>query len=550
MNPTLDASARRWPAWWVLLPALFILMQAWVMLHAAPPGIPPDELAHLSYVRDAAGSGLPDYAAGRIHDSAQANYLTHPPLYYTVLGAAAAAGGLDPFSAYVPLRAISALFATVAFALWLLLGRELGLRPGVQWLLALATAAVPMYGFLAGSVNNDTLAAVGPPLFLLGAAREFVSGRPGRSARIAMAAGLVVTVLTKATVAAFLVMFVAASLAPLWRQLPALLRRNAASLAWLGSASLLCAAWYAYARIAHGSFLPAPGTLYAAAVPGDDPMVPARFAQRYAQIMFDRLGLVMSHAPFKPFTPTGDHVLQLMFVLPVLAWLFARPRAARRGVAPAVARATDAFGLAILGMALVHWYVTYVGYRASGLLAGLQPRYFLFLLPGLWMPPFLLETRRRPRHLFAIAFTACAIVAFWSSAPRLLADQTQAVAEARAAASVAAQATPPAARLQGHVDEVDVADGRARLRGWAFDTRCMCAVEAVVVQAGGRELGRVGTGMPRPDVATALGSVDAGTAGFEMVVEEVPAGNGACDLALTVEAADGSRLALVPMGCN
>lgn len=550
MNPIRDTSGGRWPAWWVALPAMFILMQAWVLLQHTPAGIPPDELAHISYVRDAAQAGLPDYAQGRIRDSSQANYLTHPPLYYTTLGAAAAMADLEPFTDLVPLRAISAVFVACAFALWLLLGRELGLGRGAPWLLALATAAVPMYGFLAGSVNNDTLAAVGPPLFLLGAAREFVSGRPGRGAHMAMAAGLVVTMLTKATVAAFLVMFVAASLAPFWRQLPAMLRRHAACVAWLGLAGALCVAWYAYAWFVHGSFLPAPGTLYTDAVPPADPMVPARFAQRYAQIMFDRIPLVMSHAPFRPFTPVTEHVLQLMFVLPLLAWLVARPRAARRGVAPTVARATDAFGLAILGMAAVHWYTTYVGYRATGLLAGLQPRYFLFLLPGLWMPAFLLEIRRTPRLLLAVAFTVAAIVAFWASVPRFLVDQAGAVAET-AAAAAPAPAPPPADRLRGSLDEAGVTGDRARLRGWAFDTRCMCDVDALVVMAGGEALGRFATGMARPDVAAALGSDDAGASGFEIEVAGVPAGTSTCQLSLVVEAAGGDGdLVLSPAGCE
>lgn len=547
MNPNRDASGGRWPAWWVLLPALFILMQAWALLQATPAGIPPDELAHLSYVRDAAQSGLPDYADGRIRDSAQPNYLTHPPLYYTLLGTVAAVAGLDPFSDLVPLRAISAAFTAGAFALWLLLARELGLGRSLPWLLALATAAVPMYGFLAGSVNNDTLAAVGPPLFLLGAAREFASGRPGRGARMAMAAGLVVTLLTKATVAAFLVMFVAAALAPHWRRLPELLRRNAACVAWLAAAAAACAAWYAYAWAVHGAFLPAPGTLYTDATPPADPMVPARFMQRYALIMFDRLPLVMSHAPFKPSGPFGERVLQLMSVLPLLAWIAARPRAARRGVAPAVARATDAFGLAILGMVLVHWYVAYSGYRATGLLAGLQPRYFLFLLPGLWIPAFLLETRQRRRRLLAVAFTALAIVAFWASAPRVLLDQAEAVDEA---AAEAAPAPPPPAALQGSLDEAAITGGLARLRGWAFDARCMCDVHTLVLMAGGEELGRFGTGVPRPDVAAALDSAEAGDSGFEIEAAGMPADATACHLSLVVEATDGERLSLSPAGCG
>lgn len=550
MNPNRDASGGRWPAWWVLLPALFILMQAWALLQATPSGIPPDELAHLSYVRDAAQSGLPDYAHGRIRDSAQPNYLTHPPLYYTLLGAVAAVAGLDPFSAHVPLRAVSAAFTACAFALWLLLARELGLGRSLPWLLALATAAVPMYGFLAGSVNNDSLAAVGPPLFLLGAAREFASGRPGRGARMAMAAGLVVTLLTKATVAAFLVMFVAAALAPFWRQWPALLRRNAACVAWLAAAAALCAAWYAYAWSVHGAFLPAPGTLYTDAAPPDDPMVPARFMQRYAWIMFDRLPLVMSHAPFTPSSPFGERALQLMFVLPLLAWVAARPRAARRGVAPAVARATDAFGLAILGMVLVHWYVAYAGYRTTGLLAGLQPRYFLFLLPGLWIPGFLLETRPRRRQLLAVAFTATAIVAFWASMPRMLLDQAEAVDKAQEAAAPAPPPPPPPAVLQGSLDEAGITGGLARLRGWVFDARCMCDVGALVLMAGAQELGRFDTGVPRPDVAAAMGSADADDAGFEIEAGGMPAGTTVCDLALVVEASDGERLTLSPAGCG
>ena len=118
----------RWSPWWAAALAAFVLLQSLLMAATTAPGLPPDEWAHLSYVRDVAdGRPVPDYAEGRIRESTQGNYLSHPPLYYSLLGAATAVAGLEPFTDLRPLRMASAGFVGLGFLLWLLVGRALGL---------------------------------------------------------------------------------------------------------------------------------------------------------------------------------------------------------------------------------------------------------------------------------------------------------------------------------------------------------------------------------------------------------------------------------------
>ena len=98
------------PAWhWAGLFSLIVLLQSWAMAVSTPLGIPPDELAHISYIQDVVdGAPIPDYGDGRIGNSEQRNYLAHPPLYYSALGALCRIADIDPTQSYKKLRMLSA----------------------------------------------------------------------------------------------------------------------------------------------------------------------------------------------------------------------------------------------------------------------------------------------------------------------------------------------------------------------------------------------------------------------------------------------------------
>ena len=545
MEHPLDAHSHdaKWPLQWAAALAFFVFLQCCIMAYTTPLGIPPDELAHLSYVRDVADGGLlPDYANGRIGSSQQANYLAHPPLYYSVLGTLSRARGMDPFDDYRMLRLVSALFVGLGFLLWLLSARNIGVGLRGAMLVSLGACATPMFAYAAGSINNDTLLFLGVGLFFFGATREYVQQRRDRRSGLAMIVGLAVTFLTKATGSAFIVFFIAACLLPQYRQLFALLR-NRRHLAILAATCVICGAYFLYSLVRFGALMPTPGTLYAESAPAHA-MVPIEFAWRYAVAMWERLPIIMSHANIQPFvSPKGIVLFYAMLLVPVLGWLVARPGARSRGVDPIVIRATDAFAIAFAVTLVLHIAITYRGYLHNGLLAGMQPRYFAFLLPALWFPAFVLERRPIPRALITGTFFVCAAVSFWASVPFVVAKQSGPTHAGNATATArrpTSQLKPAiASAVQGHLDEFRLSGDRLKLRGWAFDTRGSEAVRRILVLRGDRRLTSVPSDQARPDVAKALAEPDALKSGFDTEVRGIPDGTRPCEIEIAGEAHDG-----------
>ncbi|HLG73437.1 MAG TPA: hypothetical protein VK009_23705 [Chloroflexota bacterium] len=187
---------------------LVVLTVAWLALalafaRATPLWQAPDEPAHYNYVVYLAQHGqLPvlqegDYPAGRIPigpevrpaDVSTFRYESHqPPLFYA-LGALAYKLHPTPFA----LRALSALLGAALLPVVFLIGREaLPGRPWLQLGLVAFAGFVPMQLFIAGAIENDTLAELVLSLLLLGCLWRW------RPAAIGLLFGL--ALLTKVTI--------------------------------------------------------------------------------------------------------------------------------------------------------------------------------------------------------------------------------------------------------------------------------------------------------------------------------------------------------------
>src|SRR5690606_8536596 len=213
LSEARSKEAISWPSALAAALSLFVLLQCLVMAYSTPVGVPPDEYAHLSYVDDVAqGQLLPDYADGRIRGSDRGTYLAHPPLYYTAIGTIARVSGLDPFDDAKRLRLPGALLFAGGFFFWLLAAKAARVPPAGAVLATVAVCAIPMFSYVGGSINNDTLLYFGIGLFAHGFVREWVSGQRDRQAAAAIICGSVVVFLTKLTGAAFLVFLVVLAL--------------------------------------------------------------------------------------------------------------------------------------------------------------------------------------------------------------------------------------------------------------------------------------------------------------------------------------------------
>lgn len=526
--------------------ALFVLLQCAAMAVTTRLGEPPDEWAHLSYVQDVAGGRLiPDYADGRINNSERSNYLTHPPLYYSLLGIYTRIAQFDPVQDYRQLRLVSAAFVGIGVLLWLLIARHAGIGALGMALGTLSACATPMFSYAAGSINNDSLLYLGIGLFFFGISRAYLTPRDDAIAVAAVLSGLVVTFLTKATGSAFLVFFMLASLTLDWRQSLSFLKSRR-TLGVVGMVGIVCGGYFLYALLHFGAFLPAPAPLYAEARPAQ-PLVPIEYVVRYAVIMWERLPIIMSHASIQPFvTPKGTAAFQGMLLLPVLSWMLSRPGARARGVPESLLRGTDAFVIAGAATIIMHIIVAYRGYLSTGLMAGLQPRYFAFLLPALWLLPFAVERRRMAVLLLGGALAVCASIAFWTSVPFVVAEQ-----RAHAPQRPHRPSRPSAsASMVGHLDELALSDGQLKLRGWVFDTSRSRQVRSIIASAGGQTLATIGTGHARPDVARSLRNPDAASAGFDAKIDGIGGDIKECQIRIVGEDQDGASILLRTPTCK
>jgi hypothetical protein len=537
------------------LMVVFLALQAMVMAFQTPFGVPPDEIAHLSYVSDASKSpvALPNYASGVIiTDRKSTNYLTHPPLYYSTLGVVAKAFGLHPVNDHVAFRLISVLMVTIGLVFVVLTAAELNISQEATALVLLACAGIPMFGYLAGSVSNDNLLYLGVTAALYGIAvmQRQPPHRRGHAPWI-VAAGLVMVFLTKATAMAFMVFFFA------WWALLHGRKANPWALvkAYAVPATvffLVVGGYYISTRLATGKLFPSPRLLYEARDIGDALTFTA-YLDTYFTTMVARLPVVMSHLSVDPLNQTFKPAFYAMLALPITGWLIARFSPLLADIKPEHVRWLDAMMLAAMTTVAFHIAWGYRHYLINGQLSGFQPRYYAYLLPVIWLPFFALSRPGWFRQLIAGGFALLAVVVFWSTSPHFLSKQSESLDSRRQ--TVWFQAADPAATQQfsirmrdvptGNLDDFELDSGELQVRGWVFDSANGQPAARVWLVSGQRFLASSRLHIRRPDVAQALGKPGALLSGFHFALRGVPATAQRCEFNLYVEFLDGS-LGLLP----
>lgn len=209
---------------------VYLMAKAVLFSENVPPGVPPDEPAHVSYAAyvGSAGRFVPRYEEMRLLDESGrfgelSNYLAHPSPYYAVIGVVGRAFGapgtpsLDDLTRR--LRHASAPLFVAAAALLLVLGwRRPWSLPG-HVVYAAAVATVPAFAFVGAAVNNDVLAFLSGGIALLGISRR-LEGRSDLLTATLLGAGLAVALLSKATAGLLVSVAVFATLVETWRLAP------------------------------------------------------------------------------------------------------------------------------------------------------------------------------------------------------------------------------------------------------------------------------------------------------------------------------------------
>lgn len=392
-----------WPLALVL--AVLLLATSWFYAHKVPIGDPPDEWAHLSYIAEIANGHhlIPNYMQSVVLNSGAPNYLSHPPLYYTVEGLFGRLLHWDPQRDYTRYRELSSLWVALGLYFWVLACGEFGLDRICTIGVTAACFAIPMFTYLAGAVNNDNLCYFGIALFFygFGLLQNRITAAP-----YVVALGTLVVFLTKATGALFLTMFLLTWVLLAPKQIKWWLRDRSTRNAIMGVVILL-ALYYVPTLIAYHTPFPHAGTAQLAVIAPHPALTFTQFPKAFAGLMVERLPIIFAQVSWAPIPAKLFKWFYLMLAIPLLAWLVWRPFAT-----PSWQRNLgDAFLIALLVTLLVNLWLSWQAYRIFGQIPGVQPRYYNYALPGLFVIAFMENARVRVlRRILLIAFVLLAVI--------------------------------------------------------------------------------------------------------------------------------------------
>ena len=410
--------------------AVYVVAFAWLLGKAAlfrervPPGIPPDETAHVSYAASVGGAAprVPRYETARLLDDAGRpgplpNYLPHPSLYYVVTGSLerlAAGGSPVPLATRTRrLRTASAPLFAAAAALFLWLGyrRIAPLAGHVTW--AATVATVPPFAFVGAAVNNDVLAFLAGGVAFAGLSRR-LDGKPDVVAGGLAGAGLALALFAKAT-AGLLVGFTLLGVVLLARRDEPEGKDGPFLLALLPGL-LLPALHYLPVLVRYGTPLPTLAVVNPEAFtrsaflapPGATILPLGEWAWKVAAVFASTAVSIVAHVAV-PVGPAWTLAGPLL-LLALAAWGLLRP--ARVGPPedrPARVLALAA-ALALTATLLLNLVWARAGYLVSGRVSGMHARYYLPLLPYLALAAAL-GVRRLPARAWIAAALALLLVA-------------------------------------------------------------------------------------------------------------------------------------------
>ena len=175
---------QRWDLWVIILLGLYFIGRLFYFAFTVGPGVPPDEITHISIARLYAETllGIEDSLA-----SFQHNLVTHVPyLYYFVMGKLAAVVGDDYITLRVLNIGLSLALLIAAYRLSMLVLQ----RPLARVLFFVMLTNTLMFGFLSASVNYDNLTNLLAVLAVYFLVRYFRTDDPAHLLSFVISTGL------------------------------------------------------------------------------------------------------------------------------------------------------------------------------------------------------------------------------------------------------------------------------------------------------------------------------------------------------------------------
>ena len=414
---------------------VYLVGKAALFRERVPPGVPPDERAHVSFVAYLGDSGrlLPRYEEMLLLDDTGRfgclwSYLPHPPLYYAALAGLDRLGGgkrsvsFDVFTRR--LRRVAAPLFAAAAALFLFLGWRRTVPLAEHVIYAAAVATVPPLAFVGAAVNNDALAFLAGGVALLGLVR-WLEGRAGALTGTLVGAGLSLALLSKLTCGLLVASALLGTLA-LTRRFGSPERSGRLALValpWL----ILPAVHFVPVLLRYGTPIPSLDVTHPAAVvtstfvagPPADPRTLVTWSRLIAETLALTWFSLAGHVqiPIGPaWTLAGPALLLALAAIGLAASARPGPDDDRAG------RTLARIGAGAVAMTLLLNLVwAYAGYCEAGHVGGIHARYYLPLLPCLGLAATAGVRRLAAGPWLAVLLTALLVLADASVTLRYLA---------------------------------------------------------------------------------------------------------------------------------
>lgn len=393
---------------------LLIACQGWSTMQTVPCGIPPDEMAHVSYLIHLEENGriLPDYRSRFLYSERGAeldrlNYLAHPPFYYNLLKPFVPRGPRLIVSRLHDLRLVNLALGLFGVGLFFWIGYREPLPLAFHVYFASALAAVPMVPYLAGSVNNDNLLLLVGGLAVYGAIL-FLQSKPRPAGLVLLGAGLSLALLVKATAGLQLLFLVGLVLTLRVIRDRSLSAFRGYSLPVFIVFCLIPVAYYLWAYATYDTFLPQFGRTWYEFSERPVALSPLLFTRHFFRVLYLSWTGILSHESV--FRVSLVSALPLLLPLGLAVWaLFIRERREEKPFFLVHRRAL----VGLLLLMVFHFAMVYRYHLSSGYPGGMQARYYFPLMPCVLMLSFrpFADSLHRPVVRICLAVLVVALVA-------------------------------------------------------------------------------------------------------------------------------------------
>jgi len=543
----------------IILP-IFIFLFGLNFVDSIKLGAPPDEIPHISYINDAMNSlyWMPDYKSGKMIDSDGLNYLSHPPLYYTINAVVGSVFNFNPYQDFRIFRLISLVMVVAGLSFYLFAAILLNVSSFGLVVFGLSAFLVPNFVYIASSVNNDNLAFLSSGALFFSLSLFYSKNTKNLVLpALGVIASVFVISLTKANIALF-----AGSFILFWLVLTRFefikyfFTRPSLVLGVL--LACVVVAYYFYTFKTYGKFFPYPKYVYDIN-PVYESIGVLEYLKTFFVLLVSRFSVAYGHVGYAVYSGIYLNIFYISIFIATVFFvcfrIFVSVAQADKKILPLF----DALYLASFVLLLMHIVLGYQGYLLTGLIAAVQPRYYLFFLPVIWLPLHIYFSSfklSKYSYYFYCLILFILLPIYLSLAPR---NQAMSFAKDRLEINFKKinnqtdfffdSKLPLTRQIAGSVDFVGYRNGSLIVEGWAFDQKNSLAPAHIHIFYNKTPFVVGGVSFARPDVAFALKNLNANFTGFRIKYVDLANSLKPCGISVLAEFPNGFYSILRDQSC-